>query len=560
MKELSFKNSLMNIIFIIAFSGILYVPFIGDSHLFDWDEINFAEAAREMIETGDYLTVRIDYEPFHEKPPLFIWLQVLSMKTFGITEFAARFPNAIIGIISMVILFSIGRLLIDERFGFLFVMAYTSSILPLFYFKSGLIDPLFNLLMFVSVWYLFKSFNIKLLNKEQEKFKIDYKFIVLAGLFDGLAVLTKGPVGFLLVVLTFLIFNAMNYKKMKFPFLAYLLFGLISFIPIILWYIALAVQLGDISIIYQFVEYQIRLFSTGDAGHGGPFYYHFLVLLFGVFPASIFALRGIRNTSSDQNTKVFSIWMGILFFVVLILFSIVKTKIVHYSSLAYFPIAFFAAKGMYNLIYNRLSWKQSTNWLIAIIGLPIAIIISLLPFVMMNVEMILPKIKDKFTYKILSGNYFWEGNEWIPGVLLLIGIVIALILMLRKKYLNGIVILYGFTTIFMVTLLPFLVPKIEQYTQLTPITFYKSLQNEDCYIFPIGFKTYAHYFYAETKFEQSRASKNMSRDEWHEYLLEGDVDKKVYFISKYSKYKELSQHPNLIEIFNKNGWVGFVRK
>ncbi len=555
MKEFSSNNSLMNIIFIIAFSGILYIPFIGDSHLFDWDEINFAEASREMIETGDYLTVRIDYEPFHEKPPLFIWLQVLSMKAFGITEFAARFPNSIIGIISMLVLFNLGRKLIDERFGFLLVLAYTSSILPLFYFKSGLIDPLFNLLMFVSVWYLFKSITF-----DKDTFNINYKFIIIAGIFDGLAVLTKGPVGFLLVVLTLLIFNVMNYKKMKFPILAYLLFGLISFIPIILWYIALAVQLGDISIIYQFVEYQIRLFSTGDAGHGGPFYYHFLVLLFGVFPSSIFALRGIRNTNTNANITNFSVWMGILFFVVLILFSIVKTKIVHYSSLAYFPIAFFAAKGLYNLLYNRLNWKQSTNWLIAIIGLPIAIITSLLPYVMMNVKMILPKIKDKFTYKILSGNYFWEGNEWIPGVLLLIGIIIALILIIRKKYLNGIVILYGFTTIFMVTLLPFLVPKIEQYTQLTPIAFYKSLQNEDCYIYPYAFKTYAHYFYAEIDFDESRASKNMSTEEWREYLLNGDIDKKVYIIAKYNKYKELSQHPNLIEIFNKNGWVGFARK
>ena len=555
MKEFSSKNSLMNFIFIIAFSSLLYIPFIGDSHLFDWDEINFAEAAREMIETGDYLTVRIDYEPFHEKPPLFIWLQVLSMKAFGITEFAARFPNSIIGIISMLVLFNLGRKLVDERFGFLFVLAYTSSILPLFYFKSGLIDPLFNLLMFVSVWYLFKSFNLDL-----DKFQINYKYIVLAGIFDGLAVLTKGPVGFLLVILTFLIYNVMNYKKMKFPFLAYLLFGLISFIPIILWYVALAVQLGDISIIYQFVKYQIRLFSTGDAGHSGPFYYHFLVLLFGVFPSSIFALRGIRNTNNNSNITQFSVWMGILFFVVLILFSIVKTKIIHYSSLAYFPIAFFAAKGIYNLLYSRLNWKPSTNWLIAIIGLPIAIITSLLPFAMMNIEMILPKIKDKFTYKILSGNYFWEGNEWIPGSLFLIGIIIALILFIRKKYLNGIVILYAFTTIFMVTLLPFLIPKIEQYTQLTPITFYKSLQNEDCYIYPYSFKTYAHYFYAEMDFDESRASKNMSREEWREYLLNGEVDKKVYIIAKYNKYKELSQHPNLIEVFNKNGWVGFARK
>jgi 4-amino-4-deoxy-L-arabinose transferase-like glycosyltransferase len=59
------------------------------------DEINFAESAREMIVTGDYSKVQINFNPFWEKPPLFIWMQVLSMKIFGINEFAARFPNAV---------------------------------------------------------------------------------------------------------------------------------------------------------------------------------------------------------------------------------------------------------------------------------------------------------------------------------------------------------------------------------------------------------------------------------------------------------------------------------
>src|SRR4030042_1849068 len=93
------KNILLNAVIALV-SLALFVPFIGGVHLFDWDEINFAESAREMIVTGDYLTVRIDFLPFWEKPPLFIWMQVLSMKLFGINEFAARFPNAICGIIT----------------------------------------------------------------------------------------------------------------------------------------------------------------------------------------------------------------------------------------------------------------------------------------------------------------------------------------------------------------------------------------------------------------------------------------------------------------------------
>ena len=91
---------------IIIFGLILFLP-TGNVHLFDWDEINFAEAAREMLVTGDYFTVTIDFQPFWEKPPFFIWLQAFSMQIFGINEFAARLPNALCGVLTLIILFNI---------------------------------------------------------------------------------------------------------------------------------------------------------------------------------------------------------------------------------------------------------------------------------------------------------------------------------------------------------------------------------------------------------------------------------------------------------------------
>ncbi|MDP4686851.1 MAG: glycosyltransferase family 39 protein, partial [Salibacteraceae bacterium] len=93
---------------LLVYSALLFVPFLGAVHLFDWDEINFAESAREMLLTGNWFQVQINFEPFWEKPPLFFWMQVLSMKAFGINEFAARFPNAICGIVTLQVLFSIG--------------------------------------------------------------------------------------------------------------------------------------------------------------------------------------------------------------------------------------------------------------------------------------------------------------------------------------------------------------------------------------------------------------------------------------------------------------------
>ena len=73
-------------VLIVVVSALLFLPFLGGVRLFDWDEVNFAECAREMIVTGDYMHMQIDFRPFYEKPPIFIWLQVLCMKVFGINE------------------------------------------------------------------------------------------------------------------------------------------------------------------------------------------------------------------------------------------------------------------------------------------------------------------------------------------------------------------------------------------------------------------------------------------------------------------------------------------
>ena len=50
---------------IVLFGALLFLPGLGDVRLFDWDEINFAESAREMLVTGDYLNVQINYEVFY---------------------------------------------------------------------------------------------------------------------------------------------------------------------------------------------------------------------------------------------------------------------------------------------------------------------------------------------------------------------------------------------------------------------------------------------------------------------------------------------------------------
>ena len=129
------------------------------------------------------------------------------MKIFGVNEFAARFPNALFGFIYLASFYLIGKKHFSAKFGLIWAILFFGTMLPHLYFKSGIIDPVFNYFIFMSIYFM-----MRVISKEDEKIGL---FAVYAGLFSGLSVITKGPVGFLLLGLTLLIYLIL--KKFK-PF------------------------------------------------------------------------------------------------------------------------------------------------------------------------------------------------------------------------------------------------------------------------------------------------------------------------------------------------------
>jgi len=530
---------------IIIVTGILFIPFLGNVHLFDWDEINFAEAAREMIKTGNFLTVQIDYHPFWEKPPLFIWMQVISMKIFGINEFAARFPNAIGGIVTSLVLFNIGKTIRDARTGIIWVAVYICSILPFFYFKSGIIDPWFNLFIFLSVYY---SFRFTLSNQPSNKIF----YIVLSALFTGLGILTKGPVALLIYGLTFGIYGIIKMFKIKANVSHFIWFSMTLVIVGGFWFILQFIN-GNSKLILDFISYQIRLFHTKDAGHGGFFLYHFLVLFIGVFPASVFAIRSFKIEKKQDRETIheFKNWMMILFWTVLILFTIVKTKIVHYSSICYFPLSFLATYVIVKLIERKEDIPKWMNRLLITVAVIWGLIIVIIQLIGNYSSQIISSgiIQDPFANGNLQANVPWSGLEWMIGV----GFVLAICLLVAFKKLNNQLKIFGIlfcTLLFTNLTLILITPKIEGYSQRAAIEFYQERKNEDCYIQPIGFKTYAHLFYANKRIPDNPQCFSES------WLLTGSIDKPVYFVMKIGERdKFLAKYPQIKILYQKNGFV-----
>ena len=365
--------------------------------LFDWDEINFAEAAREMIVTNNYLRVQIDYLPFWEKPPLFFWLQSVSMHLFGVNEFAARFPNIICGLATLLVLFQIGKSLKGIEFGLLWSLTYAGCFLPQFYFMSGIIDPVYNLFVFLSLYQLYQAFI---------KTKKGLHF-VLSGAFLGLAVLTKGPVAILIfgicLVLFDLFYNNRNFLT-AFYKEAVLVKGsmglLLSFILVCTIYYGTEYVRNGSWFFENFYNYHLRLLQTEDAGHGQPFYYHFLVLLIGCLPASVLLFGSVfKSPFQDTDDALqFRGLMVILLMVVLIVFSIVKTKIIHYSSLCYFPVTFLSTYYLHSVLAHQYKWSRYLPVFLLLTGLLFSFVLWVIPFGMTNLDLVVPYIHDPFVF------------------------------------------------------------------------------------------------------------------------------------------------------------------
>ena len=102
---------------IAAVAGVVFFANLGGPKLWDDDEPRNATCAREMFERGDPIVPTFNHELRTDKPVLVYWLMMGSYALFGVTEFAARFPSAVLGLCTALATYHLGRLLFRPQVG-----------------------------------------------------------------------------------------------------------------------------------------------------------------------------------------------------------------------------------------------------------------------------------------------------------------------------------------------------------------------------------------------------------------------------------------------------------
>src|SRR5574337_1529199 len=144
---------------LLSASVLLFFYRLDSLSLFDADEPAYAEAAREMLISGDWITPHFNFQPRFDKPILIYWLIALAYKGFGIGEYAARFWSAVFATGLTLSIYLFGRQRLGHRGASIAALAFATNIGTVALARAAVTDMT---LVFCMTWTLFCFFDVYL--------------------------------------------------------------------------------------------------------------------------------------------------------------------------------------------------------------------------------------------------------------------------------------------------------------------------------------------------------------------------------------------------------------
>lgn len=339
----------------ILFSGCVLFHILGtwSLPLIDRDEPRFAEASREMIERSNYVVPYFNNQLRLDKPPLTYWAQVASYHMFGENDFAARFPSAIAAALIAVIIFVWGRRMGGEKVGWWGAIIFTLSLQTFVHAKAAVADMWLVLFVTLATWAGSELLQRPTLNHGAAPRAIWKSPFLVFYLALALGFLAKGPIAWtpLLTVAVVIIYARDWQLFRRFKFVR----GIsLMLIVVALWGIPALIQTrGEFFTVGIGRHVVGRSFMTLE-GHGAsslgmyvlllPFY--FVTVFISFFPWSIKLPWLIRKLWRKKEAGVdapgysgslLDVYLLSGIAVVFVIFTLVSTKLPHYT-LPAFPL------------------------------------------------------------------------------------------------------------------------------------------------------------------------------------------------------------------------------
>ena len=321
------RYSKLSIVVFVVLIAIAWFGFLDHRKLINPDEGRYAEIPYEMVNSGNWITPRLNGLKYLEKPPLQYWVTAATYKVFGFSEWTARLWPALTGFLGILLVWFAGRRLFGADAGIYAALVLLSS--P-YYVTLGHIITLdmgFTFFLSVAIFTFAHAQN----NRNSDAMRVRLMRLVWGAL--GLAFLSKGLVALVLPTLALVLYSLWQHDWKLWKRLYWKQGVFILAVITLPWIIAVSLANPEF-LRFFFIHEHFARFTSTTHHRTGPLWYFFPVLIFAIFvwtPLLPSVFRGLFQTSAlKENTFNSQRFLAVWCLVIFVFFSISQSKLLTY--------------------------------------------------------------------------------------------------------------------------------------------------------------------------------------------------------------------------------------
>jgi 4-amino-4-deoxy-L-arabinose transferase-like glycosyltransferase len=366
---------------VVAATLIYIYPLFLPTPLLEPDEGLHATISQEMLENNEWIVPTFRGEPFLDKPILYFWAQMVSLKTFGMTEPAVRLPGLMFGLLGSLTTGFVATRLFGSRPGLLAWLVSMTMIIPVALAQAAVHDVALVPWTTLAVLCLWET-------ERATDRRRQFVWLTGAALMLGLAILTKALIGVAVIGVGYGFFLILS-RQLSIGSCARLAVaitaGAVLASP---WFIAMEYRI-DGYLYYYFVERHVMGFATASQQHGHQsWYYYAPYITLGAAPWIWYVIPLLRDEWHNRNTGS-TVRVQLLFVLCwliggLLFLSVAKSKLATYALPLFPAISILCAFSWHRYTDRRMS-ETSARWFLnmlrvaAVLGIiiPVGILVVL---------------------------------------------------------------------------------------------------------------------------------------------------------------------------------------
>lgn len=300
------------ILLLVIIYGLLWFGTLNYRHLIPSDEGRYAEIAREMLVTGDWITPRYNGYKYFEKPPLQAWATAAAFQLFGIGDWQARLWTALTGFLTILLVGFTGARIYNARAGWLAAVVLASS-------PMWIISGHFNSLDMGLSSFLVAALCSLLIAQTSHNKNSSRNWMWACWTFMALATLSKGVIGAAIPAMVFVAYSISTWDWKIWTRLR-LFSGSILFLAITAPWFVLVAQRNPEFLEFFFIHEHLQRFTQDAHSRTGPIYYFVPLLLMGILPWFLQIPGAIAQAWSERRREFSAGWLLVCWFVVIFAF------------------------------------------------------------------------------------------------------------------------------------------------------------------------------------------------------------------------------------------------